>query len=69
MEQFLLTLSHNSGWWKKVYVRTGSSHRDRYWFTPQEQIKLRSLVAVNRFMKALEKCNGNEHMALQTMHK
>ena len=51
------------GWTKKVFQRaSGESkgHTDRYWFTPINQFKLRSMVEVNKFMQALEQTNGDE---------
>ena len=51
------------GWTKKVVKRaSGESkgHTDRYWYTPITQLKLRSMVEVQKFIQALEQTNGDE---------
>ena len=51
------------GWIKKVYARKTGSHKDRYWYTPKENIKLRSMVQVKLFLQHLKSTNGNENEA------
>ena len=48
---------------KKVFVRDGGATKgrgDRYWFSPKEKYKLRSLVQVRRFLAALAENGGDE---------
>ena len=55
-----------SGWTKKIYERqSGKSkgHLDRYWFTPQKKYKLRSMVEVKKFLKALKQTKNNDEDA------
>lgn len=56
----------SEGWTQKIYQRaSGASvgHCDSYWYTPQEQYKLRSYAEISRFFTALESCNNDEVMA------
>ena len=51
------------GWTKKVFKRMGGSskgHTDRYWYSPKIKFKLRSVVDVRRFLKAMKMTNGDE---------
>mmetsp|Transcript_18498 Transcript_18498/g.21208 ORF Transcript_18498/g.21208 Transcript_18498/m.21208 type:complete len:275 (+) Transcript_18498:47-871(+) len=57
------------GWVKKVFARKKGTTKDRYWYTPDEKYKLRSMVEVNRFLAALSKTNGNEIMAKSMLAK
>ena len=44
------------GWTKKIFERSSGNskgHTDRYWFTPTQQYKLRSMKEVHRFFDAL----------------
>jgi len=56
-------------WVKKVFARKKGTTKDRYWYTPDEKYKLRSMVEVNRFLVALSKTNGNEIMAKSMLAK
>eukprot|EP00536_Pseudo-nitzschia_multiseries_P003733 jgi/Psemu1/252945/estExt_Genewise1Plus.C_580111 len=61
-----------TGWVKRLYARkTGATKgaTDRYWYSPKEKIKLRSLVQVKKFMRALEDTNGDEIKAKKNMSK
>ena len=54
------------GWIKRVFERqSGSSkgHLDRYWYSPQKQKKLRSLVEVRKFLRGLTEYGGDEDKA------
>jgi len=58
-------------WVKKVYARKNGASKgttDRYWFSPKEKFKLRSLVQVKKFLTALAKTNGDEIQAKATMN-
>eukprot|EP00980_Cylindrotheca_fusiformis_P008072 scaffold1722_cov120-Cylindrotheca_fusiformis.AAC.2 len=51
------------GWTKRVYERQGGATKgqtDRYWYSPKEGYKFRSMVEVRRFFKALEMKDGDE---------
>ncbi len=51
------------GWKKRVYQRrSGASkgHLDRYWYTPQLQVKLRSMPEIQRWLEAMKQTDGNE---------
>jgi hypothetical protein len=55
-----------SGWIKRIYERQeGASKgtKDRYWYTPIQKYKLRSMVEVKKFLKALADHDGDEIMA------
>jgi hypothetical protein len=55
-----------AGWVKKVYERKGGKFKgkgDPYWYSPKENIKLRSMVEVRKFMKALKESKGDEPKA------
>jgi uncharacterized protein (DUF427 family) len=44
-------------------VRVGGEskrHHDRYWYSPKEKIKLRSIVEIRKFMKSLKESKGDE---------
>lgn len=59
-------------WIKKVYQRQSGAtkgSKDRYWFTPTLQLKLRSLREVQRFQEAMVSCNGNEKAAYKAAMK
>ena len=54
------------GWTKKVYQRKSGDTKgsqDRYWFTPRENYKLRSMREVKKFLFALQKTNDDEREA------
>jgi len=58
------------GWVKKVYARKNGATKgatDRYWYSPKEKFKLRSMVQVRKFLKALAGTKGDEIMAKKTM--
>mmetsp|Transcript_32073 Transcript_32073/g.48434 ORF Transcript_32073/g.48434 Transcript_32073/m.48434 type:complete len:324 (-) Transcript_32073:2991-3962(-) len=58
------------GWVKKLFERKGGStkgHRDKYWFSPKTEKKLRSIVEVKKFIKYLEECNGDEDAAFSKL--
>lgn len=60
------------GWTKKVFERaSGASkgHRDRYWFTPQKQYKLRSIIGVRKFLGYLRTVGNDEDLAWQMFRK
>lgn len=66
------------GWpegWTRILVQRINSNTatagrlDRYWVTPTERFKLRSLVEVQRFLAALTECNGDEKEAKKRMAK
>jgi hypothetical protein len=53
------------GWTKRTFERkSGASkrHTDRYWYTPQKEYKLRSMVEVKRFMAFVKDTNGDEEL-------
>ena len=59
------------GWMKKIFVRkSGASagHTDRYWYTPECQYKLRSMVEVRKFLENLRTCKGDEVAAKRMMN-
>lgn len=59
-----------SGWVKKVFSRKNGASKgstDRYWYSPNDKIKLRSMVQVTKFLKALEKTKGDEKEAKKIM--
>ena len=55
------------GWVKKTFERRGTvntdGRKDNYWYTPKEQLKLRSILEVKRFMSSLEEAGGDEKKA------
>ncbi|KAL3943305.1 MAG: hypothetical protein SGBAC_002633 [Bacillariaceae sp.] len=58
------------GWVKRVYERASGVTKgstDKYWYTPINGLKLRSIVEVRRFLKALKTTNGNENEAKKIM--
>ncbi|KAL3925304.1 MAG: hypothetical protein SGILL_000493 [Bacillariaceae sp.] len=55
-----------TGWCKRKFERT-SSRVDRYWYTPIEYYKLRSMCEVKRFMAALDTFNGDEQKAWKAL--
>mmetsp|Transcript_33336 Transcript_33336/g.78678 ORF Transcript_33336/g.78678 Transcript_33336/m.78678 type:complete len:346 (-) Transcript_33336:285-1322(-) len=60
------------GWVKRLYARkTGATKgaTDRYWYSPKEKIRLRSMVQVKKFMRALEDTKGDESKAKEIMAK
>jgi len=60
------------GWLKKVFARKNGASKgstDRYWYSPKESFKLRSMVQVKKFLKALKETKGDEKMAKKAMLK
>jgi len=58
------------GWVKKVFARKNGASKgstDRYWYSPEEKFKLRSIVQVKKFLKALVETKGDEKKAKKTM--
>lgn len=54
------------GWTKRVYQRASGDSKgatDRYWFTPVENFKLRSLKEVSRFFDCMDACGQDESSA------
>jgi hypothetical protein len=53
------------GWMKRTFQRPGGQKQrfDRYWYTPQMQYKLRSIVEIKKFMQYLKDSNGDEETA------
>ena len=54
------------GWVKKVFQRKSGQSKgstDRYWYTPIQKYKLRSMVEVKKFIRALEQYGGDEMAA------
>jgi hypothetical protein len=52
------------GWTRKSFQRnTNKKHIDRYWFTPKIGVRLRSRPECIRFLKCLEKADGDEGKA------
>jgi hypothetical protein len=52
-----------AGWVKRVFERRGGVLKgkgDRYWDSPKEGIRLRSMVEVRKFFIALKQTRGNE---------
>ena len=50
----------------KVFVRNNGATKgtkDRYWYSPNEKYKLRSMVQVKKFLKALAENKGDEKKA------
>jgi len=59
------------GWVKKIFARKNGATKgstDRYWYSPKEKFKLRSMVQVKKFLKALAVTKGDEKKAKQTMN-
>ena len=59
------------GWLKVVTQRQGgksAGQSDSYWYSPIEQVKLRSIVSVKQFLLALRHANQDETSAKRTMH-
>lgn len=59
-----------TGWIKRVFERRNGATKgqsDRYWYTPIQHYKLRSMVEVKRFLAALKASKGDEPKAKQTM--
>jgi hypothetical protein len=54
-----------TGWLKRVYGRRKGTRKDKYWITPKQKYKLRSMVEVKQFMAALEASGGDEENAKQ----
>ncbi|KAL3922241.1 MAG: hypothetical protein SGILL_002313 [Bacillariaceae sp.] len=54
-----------AGWVKRTFKRMNISkkHTDSYWYSPQEQYKLRSMKEVERFFDALKQEHGDEKEA------
>jgi hypothetical protein len=55
-----------SGWTKRIYQRqfgASKGQTDKYWYTPIQNYKLRSMVEVKKFLKALADHGGDEIMA------
>jgi hypothetical protein len=51
------------GWTQRTFARTKGSKQgrtDSYWYSPGSQLELRSLVQVQRFLAAFEKCHDEE---------
>ena len=65
------------GWIKRVYKRGGggggsiktAGTTDKYWYTPSKSYKLRSMVQVKKFVKALERFDGDEELAYKNFNK
>lgn len=60
------------GWVKKIFARKNGATKgstDRYWYSPKEKFKLRSMVQVRKFLKALAETKGDERKAKETMIK
>ncbi|CAJ1955197.1 unnamed protein product [Cylindrotheca closterium] len=58
------------GWVKRVFERASGATKgstDKYWYSPINGIKLRSIMEVRRFMKALEMKKGDEIEAKKIM--
>jgi Methyl-CpG binding domain len=58
------------GWITKVFERQSGATRgtrDRYWYSPIRQCKLRSLVEVRRFLDILETNHGDEEVSFQIL--
>lgn len=54
------------GWIKKVFQRASGATKggtDRYWYSPIEQYKLRSIKEVQRYFECLEACANDERLA------
>jgi hypothetical protein len=65
----LFTFYHTQ-WVKKVFSRKNGASKgvtDRYWYSPKEKFKLRSMVQVRKFLKALAGTEGDEKMAKKKM--
>lgn len=57
---------------KKVFVRNGGASKglkDRYWYSPKEKYKIRSMIQVKRFLKALAENDGDEIKAKNAMER
>jgi hypothetical protein len=55
-----------TGWTKKTFERQSGKTKgstDNYWYTPQEQYKLRSVKEITRFVGILKKEHGDEPKA------
>jgi hypothetical protein len=53
------------GWIKKIYNRSRGPRIDRYWYSPKNQFKLRSMVECRKFIAALVEHSGDEQAAFQ----
>lgn len=54
------------GWTLKKFKRMGGAtggREDRYWYSPREKLKFRSLAAIKRFKEALGKVGGEDEKA------
>ena len=54
------------GWTKKVYERASGKtkgDRDRYWYSPVNKYKFRSMVEVRKYLELLQKTSGDEDEA------
>jgi hypothetical protein len=57
-------------WVKKVFARKNGASKgatDRYWYSPKQKFKLRSMVQVRKFLKALAETKGDEKRAKEMM--
>mmetsp|Transcript_22394 Transcript_22394/g.47419 ORF Transcript_22394/g.47419 Transcript_22394/m.47419 type:complete len:322 (-) Transcript_22394:601-1566(-) len=60
------------GWIKKTFARKNGASKgtsDRYWFSPKEKFKFRSMVQVKKFIRALKGAKGDEMKAKEDMGK
>ena len=58
------------GWLKKKFERSSGTSKgthDRYWFSPVEQYKFRSIKEVKKFLDCLKKTGGDETKAKKLM--
>jgi hypothetical protein len=54
------------GWIRTMYQRksgVSKSRMDRYWISPQQQLRFRSIIDVKRFLIVLQECEGDETLA------
>jgi hypothetical protein len=67
-----LSSDGGSGWTKKMMKRMNGKNIgrvDSYWYTPKMKYRLRSIVEVKLFMKALQYYEGNEILANENYRK
>ena len=60
------------GWKKRVFERQGGAsqgRRDRYWYTPKHEYKLRSMTDVKKFLACLRTVGNNEELAWKFFRK
>jgi hypothetical protein len=58
------------GWTEQSYIRMSGATKgdsDSYWFTPENQIRIRSIKNVKLFLQCLDRCKGDEQAAYKML--